>query len=158
MKKKNTTKKRKIFFFFFFFFFKFLEFVLLHERTKDKKRKKKKSLHLLQGGGAFFKRRRDFETRFSFSFLSRRKHRGGKKKINSRQKNHHLQKRTNARFERTQTHAHAHKTREREREKDDDAFFFSDINTLAVVCLFILCSYFARTTERKREDVLVSRL
>ena len=77
-----------IIFFFFFFFFKFL--LSFSCRTKEKKRK---NSHLLQkkplGGGAF--KRRDFETRFSFSFLSKE----GKKRY-IRDTNHHLQKRTNA--------------------------------------------------------------
>lgn len=59
-------------------------------------------------------------------------------------------RREQTRFERTQTHTHT----KPEREKDD-AFFFSDIYLLFVYFVFVL---FARTRERKREDILLSPL
>ena len=79
--------RERIFFFFFFFSNSSNSFSANNERKKKKKFSsfaEKKTV-----GGAF--KRRDFETRFSFSFLSKE----GKKRY-IRDTNHHLQKRTNA--------------------------------------------------------------
>ena len=115
----------------------------------ERKKKKRKNSPLLQKKKplvvVLWKEeisRRDF----LFLFFRRRQ----KKKINSRQKNHHLQKRTNALWKNTDTHTL--KTRERKRRR----FFL--LWYILVVCLFCVQILFARTRERKREDILVSRL
>lgn len=141
---KHDEKERL---FFFFFFFKCLVILL-----QENKRKKKENLSRKKKpvGGAFNKRqRRDFETtRFSFSFLLRT--RREKKDTFETKRIISSSSEESARFERTQTHTKP------EREKDD-AFFFSDIYLLFVYFVFVLFARY-RERERKREDILSSRL
>ena len=127
--------------FFFFFFFKFL--LSFSCRTKEKKKKKFIFCRKNRwgGGGAF--KRRDFETRFSFSFLSKE----GKKRY-IRDTNHHLQKRTNALWKNTDTHTHT--TRERKRRR----FFL--LWYILVVCLFCVRIICEDQREKERRHFIIA--
>ena len=112
-----------------------------HSLAREQKKKKRKSLSQEKTRWVVLFKRRDFETRFSFSFLLRTRR---EKKIHSRQESFHLlQKRARALKE----HRHTRAQNQREREKDDAFFFFSDI----VVCLFCVRIICEDHRERERE-------
>ena len=112
-----------------------------HSLAREQKKKKRKSLSQEKTRWVVLFKRRDFETRFSFSFLLRTRR---EKKIHSRQESFHLlQKRARALKE--HRHTRAHKTRER---KKKTTLFSSSLIQLFVYFVFVL---FARTTEREKE-------
>ena len=126
---------------------------LLHQSEKHFDKKER----ILSSFGVVLLIKEEISRRRDFLFLFFFEHKEGKKKIHSRQKeSFHLLLQKRARALKEHRHTHAHTKPEREREKDDAFFFFSDI----VVCLFcvrIICEVH-RERERKREDILSSRL